>query len=729
MKHAIGVTIAILLTLNTVTARQRTVEEVSVERYPNLQAAITDIGAAARALTVSNAQSVSSSLVIPANVSLRITGGGQIAIPAGKTLTINGAFEAPLRQVFAGDGAVRWGGNIATVYPQWWGAKMDGVADDHKMIQAAIDSFKSHAGSNIIHAGIVEITGGTRIDSTLLIEFNAVTLRGQGWGSSSDSPPRGFLKWGGAAGKPMILLRDTQGAGVEKIRLIGNSKAKPSAAIELQQAAGSTMDLTAIRDVWIGHIYKGDTDDAVQFATGILMSGTVNSDTNHFERINILGCDTGIDIQNPNDSVSHFDTLGIGFCKTGFKNNSHVVGTNWVMAGNRLDIQIQNGRRLTITDLTTEGSSQFAVVEIAGELYVESGVFQVTGAILPSGFVIDGDQGSLITLRNSRFVTDPTYTGAPVYKIRHKSPGGGAGRETLRLENMRGMSQTNLDVQGPNSYQLQKEIFFHRPPNGPYDWGVNDHVYLTGPDVYEEGRSDFASKVNVFGGPLRVRRLGAPVGVVATPTGTGATTFSYRVTAVSGGGETLASSAAACSNRERLDGSHFNVITWHPVLGADSYRVYGRKDGAERLLGTVYTHEIRQSQMGDGVQVTSFKDDGSPTPSTALPRENSTGQLVAEGGARIGDKGAAISRVLTALADLDFPITNAQSSSDLKIEVAGAASGDVVALGTPGEAILPNSSFTAWVSLDGVVTVRFNNYSPAPLNPPAGRFRVLITQF
>jgi hypothetical protein len=299
----------------------------------------------------------------------------------------------------------------------------------------------------------------------------------------------------------------------------------------------------------------------------------------------------------------------------------------------------------------------------------------------------------------------------------------------LRLENMRGMSQTNLDVQGPNSYQLQKEIFFHRPPNGPYDWGVNDHVYLTGPDVYEEGRSDFASKVNVFGGPLRVRRLGAPVGVVATPTGTGATPFSYRVTAVSGGGETLASSAAACSNRERLDGSHFNVITWQPVLGADSYRVYGRKDGAERLLGTVYTHEIRQSRMGDGVQVTSFKDDGSAPPSAALPRENSTGQLVAEGGARIGDKGAAISRVLTALADLDFPNTNAQSSSDLKIEVAGAASGDVVTLGTPGEAVLPNSSFTAWVSLDGVVTVRFNNYSPAPLNPPAGRFRVLITQF
>ena len=109
---------------------------------------------------------------------------------------------------------------------------MDGVTDDHSAIQAAIDSFKTHTGTNLVHAGIVEITGGARINSTLLIEFNAVTLRGQGWGSSSDPPFRSFLRWGGVAGKPMVLLRDTQGAGVEKIRLIGNPTSKPSAAIE-----------------------------------------------------------------------------------------------------------------------------------------------------------------------------------------------------------------------------------------------------------------------------------------------------------------------------------------------------------------------------------------------------------------------------------------------------------------------------------------------------------------
>jgi hypothetical protein len=196
MKQAIGVAIAMLLMLSaraeakslpsppengSSQTAQRPVEEISIEQYPNLRAALAAIGATARSLTISSAQSVSTSLVIPANVALRITGGGQVVVPVGVILTINGAFEAPLRQVFTGGGAVRWGSHVATVYPQWWGAKMDGVTDDHGAIQAAIDSFKTHTGTNLVHAGIVEITGGARIDSTLLIEFNAITLRGQGW--------------------------------------------------------------------------------------------------------------------------------------------------------------------------------------------------------------------------------------------------------------------------------------------------------------------------------------------------------------------------------------------------------------------------------------------------------------------------------------------------------------------------------------------------------------------
>src|SRR5687768_14577882 len=102
MKYVIGVMIAVLLIFDAAAAQQTAAEEISVERYPNLQAAVIDMGAAPRSLIISNAQSISSPLTVPANVALRITGGGQIAIPSGLTLTINGAFESPLRQVFTG---------------------------------------------------------------------------------------------------------------------------------------------------------------------------------------------------------------------------------------------------------------------------------------------------------------------------------------------------------------------------------------------------------------------------------------------------------------------------------------------------------------------------------------------------------------------------------------------------------------------------------------------------
>ncbi len=75
-------------------------------------------------------------------------------------------------------------------------------------------------------------------------------------------------------------------------------------------------------------------------------------------------------------------------------------------------------------------------------------------------------------------------------------------------------------------------------------------------------------------------------------------------------------------------------------------------------------------------------------------------------------------------ANLNFPNTNAQTSSDLTISLTTAVVGDMVWLGVPTAAILPNSSYSAWVSAPGVVTVRFNNYSAAAQNPASGLFAV-----
>jgi len=83
-------------------------------------------------------------------------------------------------------------------------------------------------------------------------------------------------------------------------------------------------------------------------------------------------------------------------------------------------------------------------------------------------------------------------------------------------------------------------------------------------------------------------------------------TYYYRVSAITAAGETLASTETS----QVTTGSTSTVtVKWGAVTGATGYRIYGRTTGAELFIAAV------------GV-VTSYTDDGSITPSGALPSSN-----------------------------------------------------------------------------------------------------------
>ncbi len=84
---------------------------------------------------------------------------------------------------------------------------------------------------------------------------------------------------------------------------------------------------------------------------------------------------------------------------------------------------------------------------------------------------------------------------------------------------------------------------------------------------------------------------------------------------------------------------------------------------------------------------------------------------------------------ITSTAALNFGSTLAQTSADLTISLAGASDGDLVQLGVPNVAVNADSCYTAWVSAADTVTVRFSNFSAAPINPASGTFRVAVTKF
>jgi hypothetical protein len=116
---------------------------------------------------------ISSNLEIPANVKLKVQSGATISVASGKTLTIHGVLEAPLAKIFTGSGEVVFDTDFAqVVYPQWWGAKGDGVTEDTYPVQAAINSFTEKGGE-------IFLTDGTYMVGNVGMKSN-ITLRGKG---------------------------------------------------------------------------------------------------------------------------------------------------------------------------------------------------------------------------------------------------------------------------------------------------------------------------------------------------------------------------------------------------------------------------------------------------------------------------------------------------------------------------------------------------------------------
>ena len=122
-------------------------------------------------------------------------------------------------------------------------------------------------------------------------------------------------------------------------------------------------------------------------------------------------------------------------------------------------------------------------------------------------------------------------------------------------------------------------------------------------DIHYVQSADVLTLVHPNHAPRELRRLGAtnwtlttisfvpvlaaPGSVAATNTvGTGSTTYTYKVTAVSDTGldESLASASASCTNN-LLTSGNYNTVTWATVSGAARYNVYKESSGLYGYIG------------------------------------------------------------------------------------------------------------------------------------------------
>ena len=147
-----------------------------------LAATVAAAGATPETIVVSNSQSLSTNLTIPANITLSVIYPGSISVGNGVSLTVNGAsywtggvisgqgnvtfngaFFAGAYQVFTGTGTIT---GLKKVFPEWWGATpyadysaaSSGSSDSTSAINKAIVCLRSSLGGELDLNGMYRVT-------------------------------------------------------------------------------------------------------------------------------------------------------------------------------------------------------------------------------------------------------------------------------------------------------------------------------------------------------------------------------------------------------------------------------------------------------------------------------------------------------------------------------------------------------------------------------------------
>lgn len=199
--------------------------------------------------------------------------------------------------------------------------------------------------------------------------------------------------------------------------------------------------------------------------------------------------------------------------------------------------------------------------------------------------------------------------------------------------------------------------------------------------------------------------LGRYIGFGSIEQGTSIDVFLYRETVA-----TLQMGADA-----NADATHQTFKAADGITGTD-------RNGADLTIAS-------GNSTGTGTSVIILSTPTAGTTGTTA-RTAAERMRISSSGVTIGSGGAAISKVLTATATLDFADTAPQATTDLTITVTGAVDGNVVVMGIVNASQPAGAcDFRAWVSAADTVTIRFtNNNIVGNINPASGTFRATVIQ-
>lgn len=297
---------------------------------------------------------VNDNLVVDERITLRFMNGAKLVVASGKSITINGSVEAGLFHIFDGPGKVEGNMKVSSVYPEWFGAKGDGINDDTDGIEKTLQFLDKNQG------GVLALSEGTYILRYLYLR-SKVTVQGNG--------PSSILKLKNGTHRNLISLKDNS---VMQFRLsnffIDGNRA--------YNAAGCGIYLNKTAYVRPDHVMQGN-------------AGDINST---IENIFIYGCaEHGIFLDRTQSSGEFVNIRGIIF------NNVQVISCQ------KSGIKLNQNTDGKFSDVICTGNAHcgFEIQGCANNYYVGCKTFYngfaAPASVIGGGFVMkDSGRSSFI---------------------------------------------------------------------------------------------------------------------------------------------------------------------------------------------------------------------------------------------------------------------------------------------------------------------------------------------
>lgn len=246
--------------------------EIPAEKFATFAAACSAGETLNKTIVVSSTLAVEDDLTVDRSLVIK-PGVGRLTIASGKTLTINGPFQAGLYQVFDGDGSVVFGsGSVSEVYPEWWGA--DGV-DDSVAIQQAINSLPQ---------GFPDSGGTVRFTKPSYIIDTQITIGGY--------QEQGYIKFVGS-----------QSPGYSA-RLVAGSSISATPMFYITALGIEFIGITFYGD---GTVEGGTDATTVAIKVGDGLDANENPDNFRLTHCIITRCATGIELNSRNFTIRDND--------------------------------------------------------------------------------------------------------------------------------------------------------------------------------------------------------------------------------------------------------------------------------------------------------------------------------------------------------------------------------------------------------------------------------------